>query len=322
MLHKALTILRILRDSPAPWRILRQRWRYNLLFMRLAVGRKGWFAYRAWQETPFLTCADDPATFFIYTDGHPDTAELSTLANWLLPGDLCLDLGANIGFFSAVMAERVGPTGQVIAVEGASTTFENLRLTISRLGLDHVKPVHACVGSRAGTSTFYIARNPNDSSLQGVHADPSRPDDFQTVTVPMERADAITASIAPDQPVALVKMDVEGSELAALEGCAGLLQAHDPPLFDVEINPGALTRNGGSVERLLAFFPPDKFDLHFISYSHGEHAWPRNRMIRLPDREGLGFPNLGNLIAVPRLGCFAARKAGLSASARLEDLPS
>jgi len=319
MLNKVITALRILRDSPAPWSALRLRWRYNTMIMRLAVAKRGWFTYHAWPQTAFLVSADDSATFFIYTCGHPDTAELSALSTWIESGDVCLDLGANIGFFTAVMARRVGPEGRVVTVEGAPKTFENLLLTIKRLGLGNVRPVHACVGSHSGTSTFYIALNPDDSALQGVQADTSRPDDFQAVTVPMQRADVLVMATAPNRPVALVKMDIEGSELAALEGCHDLIQAHDPPLFDVEINPEALARNGGSVARLLAFFPPDRFDLYFISYSHGEHVWPRNRMIWLPDRTGLGFPNLGNLIAVPRIGRFATRKARLMASAAIAE---
>lgn len=321
MLHKINTAWRILRDSPDPWPHLRLRWRYHRLYRRLARSPEGWFAYRTWPQTRFLADAADPATHFIYTDGHPDTSELTTLAAWLSPGDACLDLGANIGFFTAVFAGRVGPTGQVVSVEAAPDTFSNLRRTLQRLQLAQAHPVHACVGSQPGTALFHTAINPNDSPLQGVRADADRPGDFRAVNVPMERADDIAARVAAGRPIALVKMDVEGSEISALDGCSTLLGSPNPPLFDVEINPAALARSGHHVGQALAYFPSDRFDLAFINYAHGAHPWPRNRLLRLPNRSGAGFPDLGNLIAIPRIGTFAARASRVPAASAVLSAP-
>jgi FkbM family methyltransferase len=311
---KAFTALRILRESPHPWQALRSRWRYNLLVRRLAWAPMGWFTYRSRQKVTFLVDAQDPATFFIYADGHPDTAELNTLSSWLESGDACLDLGANIGFFTAVLANRVGPMGLVVAVEAAPATFGSLCRAVDRLGLTQVRPVNACAGDRPGTIDFHAATNPHDSPLQSVHDDEARPGAFHSVTVPLMRPETMAASLAPAHAIALVKMDVEGSELAALAGCAGLVESENPPLFDIEINPSALARGGARPTDILRLFPSSHYELLFISYAHGPHPWPRNRLLVLTTCTGVGLPDLGNLIAVPRIGRFAQRRVRLGSA--------
>ena len=199
--------------------MLRQRWRYNLLALRLSLSREGWFAYRANTGTRFVVDRSDPASFFLYTCGHPDTAELEVLNRWLKPGDFCLDLGANIGFFAATMAAKVGHTGLVCAVEAGPMTYGTLQRTLARLRLPQIALRHGCLGKTTGMTTFYVARDPNLSPLQSVNIDPNVTAQFASVSVPLFRADDCAQHVAPQRRVALIKIDVEGAEPDVLTGC-------------------------------------------------------------------------------------------------------
>ena len=71
----------------------------------------------------------EPIGFYLATNGvyEPDTAAF--LLNYLSPGMVFVDIGANIGVFTVLAARQVGPTGQVIAIEPSPRSFSYLKHT-------------------------------------------------------------------------------------------------------------------------------------------------------------------------------------------------
>jgi FkbM family methyltransferase len=135
--------------------------------------------------------------------------DVAFLDAYLRPGDLALDVGANVGFHALVASGLIGPSGRVIAVEPHPRTFRRLRQHIALNGRTNIEPRNVAVGRHPGTVRF-SDRSLDDSQNRVLLA--AEPDALE---VPVARLDDLPL---PDGPIALLKIDVEGSELAAFEG--------------------------------------------------------------------------------------------------------
>jgi FkbM family methyltransferase len=143
-----------------------------------------------------------------------------TIARLLDPGELAVDAGANIGYMSSLMASRVGTDGEVIAFEPHPRLCEVLtsnarRWRQGRMGAVTVRELALSnsLGRRLLATTEEFSSNMGTATLESVGA-PETSIDVRAVTLDEE----IGA-----RTVALLKLDVEGHELAALEGASRLL---------------------------------------------------------------------------------------------------
>ena len=131
------------------------------------------------------------------------------------PKDPCiLDVGANIGMFT-LYVKWLYPSARVIAVEPSPTNFNYLRQNLGENQLDDVELIEAVVGKCAGNSLLDTSRD--SDAIRVVSS--SSPDSICVRSVSL-------AEIIPDRCV-LLKMDIEGSELAALEGAGAALTRVD-----------------------------------------------------------------------------------------------
>ena len=166
----------------------------------------------------------------------PDWPQTRVWQERLRPGDLFLDIGANVGTYS-VLAVSLGAT--VMAVEAASDTAELLRENIALNGFALVGVVQAAAGSVAGKTRF-------TEGLDSVNRiDPAGVREVDMVTV-----DALIGQ----RSVAGMKVDVEGFELHVLQGAACALREHRIELLQLEWNEAskaALGVDRSPVEALL-----------------------------------------------------------------------
>src|SRR5882672_828132 len=71
-----------------------------------------------------------------------------TMIRALRPGDTAIDVGANVGFFTVLMAKLVGPTGKVYAYEPGQDTLVGLRANIAANNLENVEVIEQPVWCR------------------------------------------------------------------------------------------------------------------------------------------------------------------------------
>lgn len=163
-----------------------------------------------------------------YGSGAFGRARLEVAEALVQPGDCVLDLGAHKGFMSLAASRLVGPDGVVVAVEPGSTNLWFLRKHVSWNRAHNVRIVRAAVGSEAGTVSFG-GRGDSLAYQVGVGDE-----EVPLMTIPdiLQEADAPLPS--------LIKMDIEGQELAALEGAAQalsptvalIISVHSRELYD------------------------------------------------------------------------------------------
>lgn len=146
-----------------------------------------------------------------------------TEAIWRLvaPGDTVVDVGANVGYMSMVMAARLRSRGRVFSFEPQPSVLDELSANLAsaqqRFSGVTVEARFEALSDTDGTAR--LALPPPDQNRGAARIDP---DGARTVPVPMRRLDEYARAFGDD--VALMKIDVEGHEPAVLRGAAGLLE--------------------------------------------------------------------------------------------------
>ena len=136
------------------------------------------------------------------------------------------DVGANVGFFALLGARFVGPAGRVYAFEPAPESAEATRTNASLNGLANLSVVEKAVGAAAGRDRLLLVEDLSWSHLESLGSHPRAQGALEVEVVALDdllRDGAI-------EPPALVKIDVEGSELAVLEGMRETIERHRPPI--------------------------------------------------------------------------------------------
>ncbi len=179
------------------------------------------------------------------------------VAGRLPAGGLFLDVGANIGC-QTVYAMRSGAFASAIAIEPDPHNFDILKRNLAANGLEgRVEAVAAAASARRGRVLLRRhARNHGAHSVEESFA--TRP--AGTTDVDATPLDELLRhrEIAPDK-VGLVKIDVEGHELAVLQGMAGLCAAGAPLL--VELTADRAGEHVAAFKALLAPYYSQASDL-------------------------------------------------------------
>lgn len=156
--------------------------------------------------------------------------------------DVVIDVGAHVGWY-AIQAGRANPDARVIAVEGSPSTSEVLARNLRLLG-DRAEIHNAVFGAESGTAHFHITEASDNCSLTGH---PNSP----TTTV-VERPMLTGADLGlPDGTRLLVKIDVEGHELAALRGLQTAVDAASRARLLIEFNPHCLAHASNDPRAVL-----------------------------------------------------------------------
>lgn len=195
----------------------------------------------------------------IYYHGSSDAALANFLRSFLRPGMTYVDAGANLGEFVVRAARRVGPRGRVYALEAAPGTFANLQYNIALNRLRQVRPMCVAVADSDAPQQFYPGPGPDSGSSSLYPSDGAGP----AVTVPGLTLDTL-AEREGLQSVDLIKLDVEGAELAAFRGMTKLLSRRPSPVVVFEFHPEIAHRQGWSLDALRSFLRPLGYQIRWL----------------------------------------------------------
>lgn len=184
-------------------------------------------------------------------NGDYESELCALLRQFIKPGFVCVDLGANVGYFTSLMAELAGGDGKVIAYEPFPRTCRLLQMTIQESGLSNVEVKQMACTDRAATQ--YLYSPPETESSGGVFlSSEKRPEQFPGMAVEELRTTSLDIDLAGEPRIDFIKMDIEGTEFHALNGMCERLQK-DMPSMAIEINTPCLERNGSSPSQVLEF---------------------------------------------------------------------
>lgn len=168
----------------------------------------------------------------------------SLYSRLLSEGDVVLDVGSNLGYYMAIASRAIGPSGQIWAFEPDPELWKVASKNAMTLSCKAVV-WNMAVADRTGVATFYRSAMPNWGTLN--YSPYLRPVD--STEVDCVRLDDLCARqrIRPT----VIRMDIEGGEVAALAGARAVLEEYCPKLF-IEIHPFLMPSS--SLHALLEVF--------------------------------------------------------------------
>ena len=163
-------------------------------------------------------------------DGYWEMWVTEALSALVTPGMTVADIGANLGYFSVLLADWVGPHGRMFAFEPNPRMHDLLTRTLAVNGMHHASPHRVALGDRAGEAMLMIPQGEPKNAYIAPLSDPL-PD--RAVRVSTRRLDQ-----NPDwADIELAKIDVEGAEELIWAGMAGLLDRHTLKTVVLEFTP-------------------------------------------------------------------------------------
>ncbi len=186
------------------------------------------------------------------------------IKKYLKKGDTFIDVGASIGYFSAVAAGYVGESGQVHSFEPAQEYYQKIDALSKMNSQYNIVANQLALGEKEELSKIYI-EGPSDIGNNTFFPDLFGADikNDKFVQVPVHRLDSYIKEKGLNN-IKLIKIDVEGFEFPVLKGLSGYFAECSkaglcPPII-CEIVPSAYPYSGCKLQDLLDYM--DKFSYH------------------------------------------------------------
>ncbi|HTV58546.1 MAG TPA: FkbM family methyltransferase [Verrucomicrobiae bacterium] len=187
---------------------------------------------------------------------------VEAIRRFLRPGGVFFDVGANIGYLSAVAADRVGPLGQVHAFEPVARYFSRLQSLAAGNPQFTIIPNFCAAAEFPGTSRIFLTREPGQNTLVAGYK--SGAEVTGVAPVAAIRLDSYIEEKGIAE-ISMIKIDAEGFELPILRGLERYFRStRHRPVILTEIAPRAYPLLGKRLHELrdyMARFGYSAFDL-------------------------------------------------------------
>jgi FkbM family methyltransferase len=205
--------------------------------------REGWWVLKD----------DTHLSRWVEQSGHLWNEDLGFLRKYIPVGGTVVDAGASLGDHAFSYAEMVGEKGRVVAFEPQQLSFECLKHNMR--DLLQVSVVDSALSDDFGNAVLH-----KDANVGGSH---------YTIELPV--GDEEACSMAPLDHFEgflglrcdFIHLDLEGFEVRALRGARHIL-THYRPVLMIEVNHGALARQGAEETHLRALLLSFRYDIHEI----------------------------------------------------------
>ena len=191
---------------------------------------------------------------YVAFKNRQDKFEIEILKKYLKPNDIVLDIGANIGFYTRILSEIVGPKGKIHCFEPDKINFEKLKDFCA--DLNNVILNHKAVGPKTETLKIYTSKTLN------VDHRTYKPDDYdQEIEI---EAVSVDEYLNAENKIDFIKMDIQGFEMSAIKGLEKTLDANPGVKLISELWPYGLKKAGASAIEYFNFLSAKDFKCYLI----------------------------------------------------------
>lgn len=215
-----------------------------------------------------------------------DQFEIELLKQHLKPGDVVLDIGANIGYYAELIAQLVGEKGKVHCFEPDSTNFKHLQNRCR--GVSNLVLNHKAVGPKTEKLKIYTSKNLN------VDHRTYEPEEYEDV-IEIEALSIDDYLKDKEQKVHLIKMDIQGFEMQAVQGMKNTLKTNPGLKIISEFWPYGLRKAGSSALAYFDFLTQHGFTVHLLK-NKGLEVLTSDKVTSMND---LGEETYFNILATP-----------------------
>ena len=187
-----------------------------------------------------------------------DRFEIECLKQIIKNGDIVVDLGANIGYYTLILARLVGKSGHVYAFEPDPSNFEILSKNVKENKHDNVTLVQKAVSDKNSKIKLYVSKR-NLASHRIFDAEDKR----ESIEVDVTTLDEYFQK--SKKLVKFIKMDVEGAEGATILGASKIIEDSKNLVIMMEYFPKWIKKFGDIPEEILRSLVEKKFKLFNIN---------------------------------------------------------
>jgi len=153
-----------------------------------------------------------------------EPVETEVIKGIVKEGDVVVDAGANIGYYTLILSKLVGPKGKVYAFEPGEECFDLLKENVKENKADNVILINKALSNKEGDIKFYVNKKDKASS--------SLLEETKDLGVEVIVKGTTLDKEVPE-PIDFLKMDIEGAELDALIGAPELLTNCETMVIEV-----------------------------------------------------------------------------------------
>jgi FkbM family methyltransferase len=192
-----------------------------------------------------------------YALGLYEPEAMQSIRRLVNSGDCCIDVGANLGYYTISLANWVGPSGLVVAFEPFPGNFAILEKNVHLNQLQNVTLEPSALSNCNGSLQLFYGLKEEQSSATPSVGGYAIEGDQGSIQVPTCRLDDYITALG--KPPSFIKIDVEGEELAVLEGARRTLATARPILL-VEFHGWGTNES----EKVLDVLSEFHYDTHLV----------------------------------------------------------
>jgi FkbM family methyltransferase len=200
------------------------------------------------------------------------------LSNRLKPGDIFYDIGANVGFFTAVAAKLVTSTGKVYSFEPVPENAAIVRHNVRQNNFSNVTIIEKAVSATTGEGKLWLARYAGGHTL----SDADLPPDLKgSLAVELVSIDRLIEQKEIDPPT-VVKVDVEGAEFDVLQGMSQTISQFKPTII-YEVDDASKESLLEKRQKIDDFLEKLGYTIALLDSSYSQTTWNVEHLIATPN---------------------------------------
>lgn len=180
--------------------------------------------------------------------------ETKLVKTMLKKGDTVLDAGANIGYYTLIFADLVGPKGRVYAFEPDPENFAILKKNIAINNYKNVELINAAVADKTGAINFF-----HDSRSTAAHRVFKEDKNEKAIRVKVVTLDNYFSR--KSLKIDLIKFDIQGAEVNAINGMKKLIKKNKNIKIISEFWPYGINKTGHKASEFTSFFVKQGFEM-------------------------------------------------------------
>jgi len=189
--------------------------------------------------------------------------ETEIIKNEVKEGDIVLDLGANIGYYTLLLARQVGKTGKVFAFEPEPSNFEILTMNVKENNYKNITIVQKAVSNVHKRITLWVGQR--SSGANRIYEPKiTNTQDFKTIEVDCIKLDDYFKETDLINKICFIKMDIEGAEYKTLLGMQSILHSNPDLIILTEYARTSLEDANDDPEQFLKLFEDEGFRIYLL----------------------------------------------------------
>ena len=187
------------------------------------------------------------AQLYLFNAYEPET--ISFIENVVSKDNVTIDIGANVGYISLVLADLVGKNGKVYSFEAEPNNYEVLGMNKNLNDYNQIIAYNKAISEKTGVLKLYYSKDNNQGGHSTIFME-------EYLTKNYVEIEALNLDLFADNEklknINLIKIDVEGAEMEVLKGFPNIMK-NFKPLLIVEMNNQVQEKRGISTTDLKRY---------------------------------------------------------------------